>query len=174
MSDLRLATCSSLSSVPMKVHFIVFALLCAPVLGAAARQGVRVVDSVDVTAAGDEARHAFAGEDTSLGEAAGRNWRSATGWFTYSLRIYDDSPLTLVFAFADSSGDRESFDILVDGTKVATVDHEAGRRKAEEWRFDVPFAQTKGKTSVTVRLRARAGARTSRVLEVCTVQEHLE
>lgn len=143
-------------------------------LSAVSPQSVRVVDSVDVTAAEDEASHGFAGADTTLGEAAGRKWRSATGWFSYSLRTYDDSPLTLVILSSAGQADRERFDILVDGKTVATVDRQADRQEAAEARFDVPFAQTRGKTSVTVKLQARPGFRTARVLEIRTVQEHLE
>ena len=143
-------------------------------LSAVSPQSVRVVDSVDVTVAGDEAAHSFAGADTTLGEAAGRKWRSATGSFGYSLRIYDDSPLTLVMLFSAGQGDREWFDILVDGKKIATVDREAGQQKPEEAKFEVPFPLTKGRLSVTVRLEAHEGSRTARVLEIRSVQEHLE
>ena len=64
--------------------------------------------------------------------------------------------------------------MLVDGKKVATIDREADQQKPEETKFDVPFAQTKGKLSVTVRLQAQQGSRTARVLEIRTLQEHLE
>jgi hypothetical protein len=129
---------------------------------------------VDVSSARDEAAHAFAGEQTQIGESAGWKWRSATGWFSYTLRIYDDSPLTVLFVIAAGPGDRETFDILVDGTKVATVDREAGQQKPEEAKFEVPFPLTKGRVSVTVKLQAHDGSRTARVLEIRTVQEHLE
>jgi hypothetical protein len=137
-------------------------------------QSVRVVDSVDLSSPRDEAAHAFAGEQTQVGETAGAKWRSATGWFGYSLRIYDDSPLTVVFVLAAGTGDRETCDVLVDGKIAATVDREASRQKAEEAKVDVPFAQTKGKLSVTVKVQAHDGSRTARVLEIRTVQEHLE
>ena len=156
------------------LNSVFVALLCLPPMAGVNPQGIRVVDSVDVSSPRDEAAHAFAGEETQVGETAGSTWRTATGWFSYSLRIYDDSPLTLVFVLAAGSGDRETFDILVDGTKVATVDREVDRQKAEEAKVDVRFTQTKGKVSVTVKVQAHAGSRTARVLEVRTVQEHLE
>jgi uncharacterized protein len=150
------------------------ALLCLPLVAGVNPQSVRVVDSVDVRVAQDEASHGFAGTDTSLGETAGRKWRSATGWFSYTLRIYDDSPLTLVIGFSAGAGDREWFDVLVDGKTVATVNREAGQQKPEEAKFEVPFALTKGKVSVTVKLQAHDGSRTARVLEIRSEQEHLE
>jgi uncharacterized protein len=148
--------------------------VCVPQAGLARHQSVRVVDSVTVTIARDEASHSLAEEGTSLGETAGRKWRSATGWFSYSLHIYDDSPLTLVLVVADGAGARESFDILVDGRKTATCVREANESKAAEIRFILPLAETAGKTSVTVKLQARAGSSTARLLEVRSVQEHLE
>jgi hypothetical protein len=158
----------------MVINSILTLLLCLPFHAPGPRQGIRVVDSVDVSSARDEAAHAFAGEQTQIGESAGWKWRSATGWFSYSLRTYDDSPLTILFVIAAGPGDRETFDVLVDGTKIATVDREAGQQKPEEAKFDVPFPLTKGKVSVTVKIQAHEGSRTARVLEIRTVQEHLE
>jgi hypothetical protein len=158
----------------MSAHILLLAILCTPMVSGIARQGVRVVDSVDVSVARDEASHAFAGVATQIGEAAERKWRSATGWFSYSLRIYDDSPLTLVFLLSPGAGDRETFDVLLDGRKVATVDRGVDRQTAEEVKFDVPFAETKGNTTLTVKLQAHRGSRTARVLEIRTLQEHLE
>jgi hypothetical protein len=158
----------------MNAFILLLALLFMPLAGDDARQGIRVVDSVDVSSPRDEAAHGFAGEQTQVGETASLKWRTATGWFGYSLRIYDDSPLTLVFVLAAGTGDRETFDVLVDGKKIATVDREASRQKAEEAKVDVPFAQTKGKLSVTVKVQAHDGSCTARMLEIRTVQEHLE
>lgn len=158
----------------MRTSSLLGVLVLAAAVAGAAPQSIRVVDSVDVSAARDEAAHAFAGERTQVGEAAGEKWRTATGWFSYSLRIYDDSPLTLVFVLAAGTGEREAFDVLVDGKRVATLDRPAGSQKPEEKKVDVPFAQTKGRLSVTVRLQAHAGSRTARVFEIRTLQEHLE
>ena len=153
---------------------ILVPLVLAAAVVLAAPQSVRVVDSVAVSAQGDEAAHGFAGVDAQDGEAALLRWRSATGWFSYSLKIYDDSPLAIVLLVAAGDGGREAFDLLVDGTKVATASRAAGRQTREQIRFDVPFALTSGKIAVTVKLQAHPGARTPRVAEVRTVQEHLE
>ncbi len=158
----------------MRNTLILLALLYSAAVGLAARQGPRIVDSVDLSVARDEAAHACAGERTDTGRAAGRTWRSAAGWFACTLRTYDDSPLTLVFVLAAGSGERDTFDILVDGTRAATIDRAADRQEPGEIRVDVPFDRTKGKLSVTVKIQARDGARTARVLEIRTVQEHLE
>jgi len=139
-----------------------------------AAQGVRVVDSVVVGQPADEAAHRFVGEATTTGTSAGRTWRSAAGWFSYSLRIYDDSPLTVVCRLAGGDGAGETFDILVDGRKVTTVRRSPGESKAAEVRVNLALGDTEGKTSVIVKVAAHAGLRTGRVEEIRTVQEHLE
>ena len=140
----------------------------------AAAQGVRVVDAVNVTVAREEAAHGLHGEEMTIGETGGRKWRSATGWFGYSLRIYEDTPLTVVCVFAAAADLGEAFDILVDDRKVATRVREPGAAINREFKITLPLAETAGKSQVTVTLRAHPGARTARLLELRTVQEHLE
>ncbi len=142
--------------------------------GLHASQSVRVVDSVVVGQAGDETAHQLAGIDTTTGKAAGRTWRSATGWFGYSLRIYDDSPLTIVCVLADGDAAGEAFDVLVDGEKAARVTREAGKTKGATVEVRLALKDTEGKTSVVVKLAALPGSRTARLLELRTMQEHLE
>jgi len=153
---------------------ILAALLGVPDGGGAAYQGVRVVDAVNVAAAREEISHALDGEEMTVGETEGRRWRSATGWFSYTLRIYEDTPLTIVCTFAETGGSREAFDVLVDGRKAATQVREPQGPHPREFRFNLPLADTAGRTEVTVTLRAHAGSRTARLLEVKNVQEHLE
>jgi hypothetical protein len=137
-------------------------------------QGVRVVDAVNLTAAREETAHGPNGEEMTVGETEGRKWRSAAGWFSYTLRIYEDTPLTIACAFADAVTLREAFDILVDDRKVATLVREPGTANTRDFKVALPLAETIGKSQVTVTFRAHPGARTARLLEVRTVQEHLE
>jgi hypothetical protein len=139
-----------------------------------AAQSVRVVDSVAPGSAGDEAAHHFAGAGTATGTSGGRLWRDAAGWFSYSLRIYDDSPLAVVFILAGTDAGREAFDVFVDGKKAAVVTRGPGHGDNGEVSVKVPFERTEGRTSVEVKLVAHEQARTSRVFEIRTVQEHLE
>lgn len=139
-----------------------------------ASQSVRVVDSVVVGLAGDEAAHHFAGDQTVSGASAGKTWRSAAAWFSYTLKIYDDSPLTLVCVLADGDGSAEAFDVLVDGGKTARVTREAGKTRGATIELRLALKDTLGKTSVVVKLAALPQSRTARILEIRTVQEHLE
>jgi hypothetical protein len=137
-------------------------------------QGVRVVDAVNVTVAREEISHGLDGEEMTVGETAGRKWRSAAGWFSYTLRIYDDTPLTVICVFGEATELGEAFDILVDDRKVAAPVREPGSSSPRDLRITLPLAETAGKTQVTITFRAHAGARTARLFDVRTVQEHLE
>jgi hypothetical protein len=140
----------------------------------AAAQSVRVVDAVSVGAADSEAAHHFEGRESALGDSDGKTWRSATGWLSYSLRIYDDSPLTIVCVVAGTDGASEAFDVVVDGRKSGTFTRGPSDAKASELALHVKFADTEGKRSVVVSLAAHPGSRTARLIELRTVQEHLE
>ena len=140
----------------------------------AVAQGVRVVDAVNVGLPRDEATHDLHGEAMTSGRSAGRTWRSATGWFGYVLRTYEDTPVTVVCVFADPGDAREAFDVFADDRKVASWTREPGSPSPKEWRVTVPLAETAGKQAITITLRAHAGSSTPRLLEIRTVQEHLE
>jgi hypothetical protein len=148
--------------------------LAVGIAAGAPAQGIRVVDSVVVAANGDEAVHQFAGTDTATGSAQGRTWRRASGWFSYTLRIYDDSPLTIVCVVADGDGGAEAFDVLVDGRRAASFTREGSQAKAAELKVRLNLRDTEGRTAVSVKLAAHPGANTARLLELRTVQEHLE
>jgi len=129
---------------------------------------------VNVSSDRDEATHHLAGEGMTTGESAGRKWRGATGWFGYTLRIYEDTPLTVVCLFTAAADLGEAFDILVDDRKVATRVREPGSAANREFKVTLPLAETVGKSEVTITFRAHPGTRTARLFEVRTVQEHLE
>jgi hypothetical protein len=148
-------------------------LVVAAATAGLAAQSVRAVDSVAVGTAGDETSHHLAGSGTVTGASGGRAWRSATGWFSYTLHVYDDSPLTLVCVLADEADSLESSDIFVDGWKASTPTRTPSS-KTVEFRVSLPFAATAGKTEVVVKFAARAGKSTARLVEVRTLQEHLE
>ena len=150
------------------------ALVIAGMGNFAAGQGIRIVDAVNVTVAREEIAHGLLGEAMTVGETDGRMWRSASGWFSYTLRIYEDTPLTVACVFAAAADTSEAFDILVDDRKVATRVREPAAATVREFKVTLPLAETAGKSQVTITFRAHPGTRTARLFEVRTVQEHLE
>jgi len=161
----------------VRQHLASILVGCCVVLsvpGPLAAQSVRIVDSVVVGVKGDEVAHHLAGSETATGTSGGQAWRSATGWFSFTLRIYDDSPLTVVCVVAAGDAGAEAFDVLVDGRKAATFSREPAQAKAAELRVSLKLADTEGRTSVVVKLAAHPGSKTARLLELRTMQEHLE
>lgn len=116
----------------------------------------RIVDKVLIGEQQSEHEHEMKGEKTENGGFGDRKWRHAMdgGWFSFAMKISPDKPVELVCTYWGSdSGDRE-FDILIDGTKIAS---QALENNSPEKFFDVayPVSQdlTKDKDKVTVRFQ---------------------
>ncbi|HEY3383642.1 MAG TPA: DUF6805 domain-containing protein [Vicinamibacterales bacterium] len=142
--------------------------------GGSLAQGLRVVDAVDVGSPASEQAHHYRGVAAFEGRYGSRNWRASREWFEYTVRVYDDTPVTLVCVWADPVLDRPTFDIMVED---ATLEADASRRAGSEpcsTTVSVPDALTRGRTAITVRFRARAGKTTPGLVELRVVQEHLE
>jgi hypothetical protein len=131
----------------------------------------RVVDLVAAGSALSEAEHGYAGHDDSTGSADGRAYRQARGWMRYAVTTFDDTEVTIACTFL--SGTSGSFDLIVEDSVIATkrVDVTTGTPTVVE--LLVPFAVTKGKTSIAVMLRAHNGP-TPRLHELRTIQDHNE
>lgn len=120
----------------------------------------RTVDTVVIGQPDSEQQHQLQGERTGSGPYSNRAWRHATdgGWFSYQLKVAPDQPMTLVCTYWGSDAGNRQFDVLVDGTQIATQQLE--RNKPDEF-FDVPYALpadlTRGKNTVTVRFQGHPG-----------------
>jgi uncharacterized protein len=120
----------------------------------------RTVDTVVIGQSDSEQQHELQGERTGSGPYGNRAWRHATdgGWFSYQLKVLPDQPMTLQCTYWGSDAGNRQFDVLVDGTQIATQQLE--RNKPDEF-FDVQYALpadlTRGKTSVTVRFQGHPG-----------------
>jgi len=128
----------------------------------AARQAAldaRKIDAVEIGVSDSEKAHQIKGQNTRSGTHAQRRWRDAEGgWFEYRMKVLPETPVTLRCTWWGSD-DGRVFDILVDGTKIAT--QKLARNKPGEF-FDVdyviPVELTKGKESVVVRFAAHPGS----------------
>jgi DUF1680 family protein len=107
-----------------------------------------------------EREHNMQGERTTAGENQGRKWRHASdgGWFSFDVKVLPDKPVSLICTYWGGEVGARTFDILVDGVKVATQSLQNDRPGAF---FDVTYAApeelTRGKGKVTVRFQARPG-----------------
>lgn len=128
----------------------------------AARQAaldVRKIDAVRIGVGQSEQAHQMKGENTRTGTHDGRRWRDAEGgWFEYRLKVLPDRPVTLHCTYWGGDGGR-IFDILVDGTKIAT--QKLAQNKPGEFldvEYAIPAGLTDGKESVVVRFAAHPGS----------------
>ncbi len=107
-----------------------------------------------------ERDHNMQGEHTQAGEHSSHKWRHATdgGWVSFDMKVPADRGVALVVSYWGSDAGDRTFDILVDGVKVAT--QTLNNDKPGQF-FDVtypiPRELTLGKQQVTVRFQARPG-----------------
>ena len=127
---------------------------------AAARQVALDARTVDEYRPGEqqsEVDHSQKGEKTSSGEWQGRKFRHAQdgGWFAFNVKLPDSYPVELVCTYwGAETGDR-TFDLLIDGQKIAT--QKLFRDKPDEFfevTYTIPVELTRGKQTVEVRFQA--------------------
>jgi photosystem II stability/assembly factor-like uncharacterized protein len=116
----------------------------------------RTIDSVAIGNEADEGKHNFQGNQSKTGPWVDRVWRDARrgGWFSYDLKVLPDQPMTLVCTYW--GGDtRKTFDILVDGQKIATQAL-TGSKPGNflDVDYQLPAELTRGKNKVTVKFEA--------------------
>ena len=120
----------------------------------------RTVDKVAIGDDESEETHNLQGKNSENGTHRGRAWRHASdgGWFSYDLRVLPGTPMILRCTYWGSDSGNRTFDIIVDGQKVATETLE--RNKPGEFfheDYALPRELTEGKNEITVRFEAHPG-----------------
>jgi len=115
-----------------------------------------------------ETSHGYTGHDAISGIADGKSYRETRGWIRYARTTFDDTEVTLVWTFAPSAEDgakvEREYDVVVEDSVIATKTFSASSAVAVVETV-VPFALTKGRTSMAVMLRAH-GRSTPQLREV--------
>lgn len=104
-----------------------------------------------------EREHNMQGERTEAGEHEGRKWRHARdgGWVSFDLKVLPEQPVSLVSTYWGSETGARSFDILIDGVKIAAQTlHNDKPGKFFEVTYAIPEELTRGKSKITVRFQA--------------------
>ena len=117
----------------------------------------RTVDAVEIGMRPSEQAHGLKGQNMAAGFHRGRNWRHASrgGWIGYTLKVLPDVPVTLSCTYWGSDTGARTFDVLVDGEKLAT--QTLDREKPDEFfevQYPIPAELTRGKEQVTVKFQA--------------------
>jgi len=129
----------------------------------AERARVRRLEAATITfvapgdAAGDRA-HNQQGEATSVVRTDRRPGRRSSKWFAYDLPLAGASPAALVVTYNRDNRRARSFEILVDGTRLAeekiSFDSESRFYDRE---YALPAPLVAGKTQLTIRFQATGG-----------------
>jgi hypothetical protein len=131
----------------------------------------RTVDAVDVSDSLSERSHNLQSQAAIEGYSEGRKWRAArNGWFSYDLKIAGDKLMTLVCTYRGSGGRRHSFDILVDGERIATESLQYHPTESFDVEYPLPEKLTRGKERVSIMFQALPEAIAGAVLDVRIVQ----
>jgi hypothetical protein len=103
-----------------------------------------------------ERNHNFKDEDSNAGEFKGRKMReSRSGWFSVDMSVYKGQPMGLVAEYWGGFPGSRTFDILIDGKKIATEN--ISNTKEGEFYFKeylIPDELTVDKTKVKVTFKA--------------------
>lgn len=121
------------------------------------------VRTIDVFRPGEmqpERDHNVQGEKSDPIEALGRKLRHAYdgGWFSFEMKVDPAKPNELLCTWWGSETGRRTFDILVDGTKIATQTL-LNNRPGKFWDavYPIPPELTRGKDRIVVKLQAHPG-----------------
>ncbi|MFZ4559870.1 MAG: beta-L-arabinofuranosidase domain-containing protein [Saprospiraceae bacterium] len=121
--------------------------------------------SVDHLVFGDERMetlHQLNGSGSNVGRHQDRSYRQAErgGWFSCRLKTDPESPMMLEAEYWGGFTGSKTFDILVDGQKVATEDI-SGKAEGRflQVKYPLPPALTLGKREVEVRFEPHSGHR---------------
>jgi len=129
------------------------------------------VDAVNINDQQSERDHNLQGQGMIDGDFEGKRWRAArNGWFSFDLKSAPDKPVTLVCTYRGSEGRPRSFDVLVDGEKIATQTLEIHPGELFDFEYPLPEQLTRGKERITVKFQSRPNAMAGSVFDVRVAQ----
>lgn len=120
----------------------------------------RTVDRVKLGVEASENAHHQKDKNTRTGRTHNRHWRKAEdgGWFSYRMRVLPGTPMNLACTYRGGDEGERTFDILVDGNRIATETldgEESGTFFVTE--YSIPKHITAQAQKVTVRFEAHDG-----------------
>jgi DUF1680 family protein len=112
------------------------------------------------------------GENTSPDRVMGRAGRRGAGWFSFEMLIDASKPAALVVTYSNDEWRKRTFDILVNGRKLAAevVEKDGAPPKFHDVTYELPADLTKGRDKVTVRFQATNGNEIACVFGLRTIR----
>jgi DUF1680 family protein len=115
------------------------------------------------------------GEDTWPDRLMGRPGRRGRNWFSFDLAVDPAHPMALVVTYNRDEWEARTFDILVDGRKIATQTLERrGPVKFFDVEYPIPADLVKDKQKVTVKFIAAPGSEIGAVYGLRTIRADAE
>jgi DUF1680 family protein len=112
------------------------------------------------------------GEETRPDRVMGRPGRRGTGWFSFDLPVDSTQPAALIVSYWSDEWRKRTFEILVDGERLAEqVIEKGGEPRFFDVRYPLPAGLVSGKAKVTVRFQATQGNEIAAVFGLRTVRE---
>ena len=108
-----------------------------------------------------ESVHNQQGSKSKSGGGRRGSWRDAWdgGWFSYEMKVVPDQPVSVMVTYWGGDTDNRTFDILINGQKIATQKLNASKPgQFMDVTYNIPASLTKGKQKVTVKFQAHPGA----------------
>jgi len=119
------------------------------------RRDASTLDVVEPGFQQSEVEHNLRCERSETGDLNNRKYREGE-WFSYDVAVDPVKPADLVVTCWGGQWEKRLFDILVDGTKVASPELQTHRPgEFVDFSYGIPPALTAGKTRVTVRFQNR-------------------
>jgi len=98
------------------------------------------------------------GEDTAPDRVMGRACRRGSKWFSFDMPVEAGKPMALVATYTRDEWRKRTFDILLDGKKVAEqVIEQRGPQQFFDVEYPLPAAALQDKSKVTLRFEATGG-----------------
>jgi DUF1680 family protein len=115
----------------------------------------RTMDILRIGEMQPERDHNFSGENAITGEDHQKKWRSTEngGYLLYEMKVDANVQNTLINTYWGMDNRGRTFDILIDGVKLATEDlNQYKESRFYDISYTIPVELTKGKQKVTVKL----------------------
>lgn len=121
---------------------------------------MRTLDNLRIGEMQPERDHQLKGENTFTGDLQDAHWRDARdgGYFSFLMNTKGTTDAELVCSYFGSDGGNRKFNILVDGTSIATEKLEA-KKPGEMFNqiYKIPAALLQGKQQITITFKADPG-----------------
>ncbi|MDN5289414.1 MAG: glycoside hydrolase family protein [Mucilaginibacter sp.] len=115
----------------------------------------RTMDILRIGEMQPERDHNFSGENAITGEDHQKKWRSTEngGYLLYEMKVDANAQNTLINTYWGMDNRGRTFDILVDGVKLATEDlNQYKESRFYDINYVIPIELTKGKQKITIKL----------------------